>query len=74
VSAGDGGQLTMWDLEAQRLIGQMPTAHTGRVTALHFLAGQAVMVSTGGDNAMRTWIFDQPDAMARQLVSDGFSS
>lgn len=69
VSAGKGGQLAMWNLDKRQLAGQIPTAHSGTITALHFLAGQSLMVSAGVDNALRTWIFDQPDGMARPLVS-----
>lgn len=68
ISAGDTGMMAVWDLNERRLIGQLPSAHHGSITALYFLAGEPLMVSSGADNTLKTWIFDMGDGMPRQLV------
>lgn len=62
----DSGDVTLWDLNDRgRITGILRAAHemTARrgsgITKIEFLPGQAVLVSTGRDNALRTWIFDQ---------------
>ncbi|MFH4980109.1 hypothetical protein AB6A40_006818 [Gnathostoma spinigerum] len=67
-SACVDGTLAVWDLNKQKLIGQVPTAHTCSVTALHFLCGEPIMVSAGSDNKLITWIYDMGDHMPRKLV------
>jgi U3 small nucleolar RNA-associated protein 21 len=66
-AGSDSGDVTLWDLnDGGRVAGILREAHEaageGRVlgvTKVEFLAGQPVMVSTGMDNALRTWIFDE---------------
>ncbi|KAB8253847.1 Utp21 specific WD40 associated putative domain-containing protein [Aspergillus pseudonomiae] len=63
----DSGDITMWDLNnGGRVVGMLRGAH--RVTEggkglgvnhIEFLDGQPVMVSSGKDNALKTWIFDE---------------
>lgn len=62
----DTGEITLWDLNGGgRVAGTLraahqPTAQTGSgITKIEFLPDQAILVSTGLDNALRTWIFDQ---------------
>ncbi|PGH22980.1 hypothetical protein AJ80_02895 [Polytolypa hystricis UAMH7299] len=62
----DTGDITMWDLnEGGRVTGILREAHeiSGEglrgVGKIEFLSGQPVMVSTGSDNSLRTWIFDE---------------
>ena len=60
------GDITLWDLnEGGRRTGILRAAHShptsktpGGVNRVEFLYGQAVMVSSGLDNCLRTWIFD----------------
>ncbi|KAK2826892.1 hypothetical protein FQN49_007349 [Arthroderma sp. PD_2] len=66
-AGADGGDIVMWDLNnGGRVTGVLRNAHEasgegkdGQVNKVEFLAGQPVMVSTGSDNALRTWIFDE---------------
>jgi U3 small nucleolar RNA-associated protein 21 len=37
------------------------------VLSLHFFAGEPVLMSSGGDNAVKQWIFDAEDGSARLL-------
>lgn len=63
----DSGDITTWDLnDGGRVTGILRDAHempgerrTAGVTKIEFLAGQPVMVSTGTDNSLHTWIFDE---------------
>ena len=62
----DSGDITLWDLnDGGRVAGMLRAAHETTVqkgvgiTGIEFLPHQAVLVSTGFDNALRTWVFDQ---------------
>ncbi|KAI1970239.1 rRNA-processing protein utp21 [Ophidiomyces ophidiicola] len=65
--AGDSGDITMWDLnDGGRVTGILRDAHeaSGGVRApginkIKFLSGQPVLISTGTDNALRSWVFDE---------------
>ena len=69
-SCASDGDITFWDLnKGGRVSGVLRGAHTvtstsGRsqpsgINKVEFLAGQPVAVSTGLDNSIRTWIFDE---------------
>jgi U3 small nucleolar RNA-associated protein 21 len=62
----DTGDITFWDLNGGgRVAGTLRAAHEtaaskgSGITKIEFLPDQAVLASTGLDNALRTWIFDQ---------------
>ncbi|OAL38333.1 hypothetical protein AYO20_02392 [Fonsecaea nubica] len=66
-SSIQSGDITLWDLNrGGKVVGVVRGAHetsslgqgTG-VNKVEFLAGQPVLVSSGLDNALRTWVFDQ---------------
>lgn len=63
----ESGDVALWDLNrGGRLTGVLRGAHetsnmttrTG-VTKIEFLPGQPVLISSGRDNALRSWTFDQ---------------
>ena len=65
----DDGDVTLWDLnKGGRISGVLRGAHNppsathggvaGGINKVDFLPGQAVMVTSGLDNALRSWIFD----------------
>ena len=69
VASYNGGDVVLWDLNGGgRKIGTLRNAHRGPsvaqsvqdggISKVEFLTGQAVMVTSGLDNALRTWIFD----------------
>lgn len=64
-ASSGSGDITLWDLnEGGRISGVLRGAHRVAKSALgvnkiEFLDGQPILVSTGDDNALRTWIFDQ---------------
>ena len=47
----------------------MRDAHNGSVAGLHFLQSQPLLVTSGPDNSLKMWIFDQSDGSARLLRS-----
>ena len=61
------GDIVLWDLNnGGRKAGTLRAAHAhpattspGGVSKIEFLSGQAVLVSSGLDNSLKTWIFDQ---------------
>lgn len=65
----DDGDVTLWDLNnGGRVSGVLRGAHnppsatrggvSGGINRVEFLPGQAVMLTSGLDNALRSWIFD----------------
>ncbi|KAL9094690.1 MAG: hypothetical protein Q9165_002960 [Trypethelium subeluteriae] len=69
-SSHGSGDITFWDLNSGgRRTGVLPGAHSGPVKAtegiprginkIEFLSGQAILVTSGLDNALKSWIFDE---------------
>jgi len=63
----ESGDVTLWDLNrGGKVVGVLRGAHdtsnlaggTG-INKIEFLPGQAVLISSGKDNALRSWVFDQ---------------
>jgi U3 small nucleolar RNA-associated protein 21 len=64
----DSGDITFWDLNrGGRKTGSLRGAHSppsssgdvaGGITKIEFLPGQSVLLSSGMDNALKSWIFD----------------
>jgi U3 small nucleolar RNA-associated protein 21 len=64
----DTGDITFWDLNGRgRKTGTLRGAHSppsasgdvaGGITKIEFLPGQSVLLSSGLDNALKSWIFD----------------
>ncbi|KIW91549.1 uncharacterized protein Z519_07515 [Cladophialophora bantiana CBS 173.52] len=66
-SSIESGDITLWDLNrGGKVVGMIRGAHetsssgqgTG-VNKVEFLPGQPVLVSSGLDNALKSWVFDQ---------------
>ncbi|KAF2115866.1 Utp21 specific WD40 associated putative domain-containing protein [Lophiotrema nucula] len=66
----ENGDVTFWDLnQGGRKMGVLRGAHNpppsasgglgGGISKIEFLAGQSVLVSSGLDNSLKTWIFDE---------------
>jgi U3 small nucleolar RNA-associated protein 21 len=69
-SSKESGDITFWDLnKGGRKMGTLRGAHGpppsasggvgGGISKIEFLAGQAVIVSSGLDNSLKSWIFDE---------------
>lgn len=69
VTGSPVGTLALWDLENNKLITVMRQVHDGPVTRAHFFAGEPILLTSGSDNSLHMWIFDQPDGAGRLLRS-----
>ncbi|KAH7328310.1 WD repeat-containing protein 36 [Stachybotrys elegans] len=69
-STGGTGDVTFWDLNGGgRVMGVLRSAHNppsqdgalvrGGLNKVEFLVGQPVIVTSGRDNSLKTWIFDE---------------
>ena len=53
-SATEAGHISLWDLsEKGRLLHTVRGAHDGGVTALEWVAGQPLLISSGDDNSVK---------------------
>ncbi|KAG7447991.1 Utp21-domain-containing protein [Guyanagaster necrorhizus] len=67
-SASSAGHIALWDLNSGgRLLHMMRGAHDGAISALEWIPGQPVLVSSGEDNSVKQWLFDSPAAAPRLL-------
>ncbi|KYF46612.1 WD domain, G-beta repeat-containing protein [Toxoplasma gondii TgCatPRC2] len=69
VSGAKNGDLVVWSLDGGRFLGSLDNAHEGPIRSLQFYAGQPILVSSGEDNSLVMWIFDQPTGLPRELKS-----
>ncbi|KAH9887131.1 WD domain-containing protein [Xylariomycetidae sp. FL2044] len=69
-ATGTSGDVTFWDLnKGGRITGVLRSAHNppahegalvrGGISKIEFLASQPVIVTSGRDNSLKTWIFDE---------------
>ena len=72
LACGDtDGDITLWDLDKRRIVGVLRAAHnstSGGILKCEFLTGQKVMITTGGDNSIKEWIFDSPHSLIPRLL------
>ncbi|KAK6341649.1 hypothetical protein TWF696_008718 [Orbilia brochopaga] len=70
-SASSNGNITLWSLRTRKAVGIMRGVHsatTGGVTKATFLPGQNVLVTSGGDNAIKLWVFDTPGSTLPRIL------
>lgn len=63
------GHIAIWDLDNRRLGAVIRDAHNGSAPGLYFLQSQPLLLTSGPDNSLKMWIFDQSDGSARLLRS-----
>ncbi|KAL8279548.1 hypothetical protein RQP46_008110 [Phenoliferia psychrophenolica] len=62
------GHIALFDLSAKlRLLHLVRAAHDGAVAGLEWIQGQPLMMTSGGDNSLKQWLFDSPTAAPRLL-------
>ncbi|KAG1827105.1 Utp21 specific WD40 associated putative domain-containing protein [Suillus subaureus] len=67
-SASSSGHIALWDLDSGgRLLHLIRGAHDGAVSALEWVPGQPVLVSSGEDNSVKQWLYESPTAVPRLL-------
>lgn len=68
VSGSKAGTIAVWNLETRALVSLMRNCHDGGpITRAYFFPGEPLLLTSGTDNALNVWIFDQPDGSARLL-------
>ncbi|GJE90786.1 WD40 and Utp21 domain-containing protein [Phanerochaete sordida] len=67
-TASANGHMALWDLNAGgRLLHIVRGAHDGAISAVQWVPGQPLLVSSGEDNSVKQWLFDSPTAAPRLL-------
>ncbi|RDB22141.1 U3 small nucleolar RNA-associated protein 21 [Hypsizygus marmoreus] len=67
-SASSAGHIALWDLNSGgRLLHLIRGAHDGAISAVEWVPGQPVLISSGEDNSVKQWLFDSPTAAPRLL-------
>ncbi|KAF5389950.1 hypothetical protein D9757_003621 [Collybiopsis confluens] len=67
-SASSLGHIAIWDLnEGGRVLHMVRGAHDGAISALEWVAGQPLLITSGDDNSVKQWLFDSPTAAPRLL-------
>ncbi|KAG9103326.1 hypothetical protein FRC06_011382 [Ceratobasidium sp. 370] len=67
-TASAAGHIALWDLNAQgRLLHILKGAHNSSISAIQWIPGQPVMVTSGEDNSLKQWLFESPDDPPRLL-------
>ncbi|KAF8643908.1 hypothetical protein AX16_008924 [Volvariella volvacea WC 439] len=67
-SASAAGHLALWDLnEGGKLLHLVRGAHDGAISAVEWVPGQPVLITSGEDNSVKQWLFDSPTAAPRLL-------
>ncbi|KAG2158310.1 Utp21 specific WD40 associated putative domain-containing protein [Suillus bovinus] len=67
-SASSSGHIALWDLDSGgRLLHLIRGAHDGAVSALEWVPGQPVLISSGEDNSVKQWLYESPTAVPRLL-------
>ncbi|KAK3592873.1 hypothetical protein CHS0354_004097 [Potamilus streckersoni] len=67
VSGSSAGHIAVWDLEEKKLRCQMRESHHATISGMACLQNEPLMVTSGGDNSLKVWIFDLPDGGGRLL-------
>ncbi|KAG6831361.1 hypothetical protein H0H87_005372 [Tephrocybe sp. NHM501043] len=67
-SASSAGHVALWDLNSGgRLLHMIRGAHDGAISALEWVPGQPLLITSGEDNSVKQWLFDSPTAAPRLL-------
>jgi U3 small nucleolar RNA-associated protein 21 len=71
-TASEAGHITLWDLNANgRLLHTVRGAHDGAITALEWVAGQPLLISSGEDNSVKVCI-DSPILCREDLLMKSY--
>ncbi|KAK7880972.1 hypothetical protein WMY93_032367 [Mugilogobius chulae] len=61
-SCSPQGHVAFWDLERRQMTSQLSHAHRGAVAGATFVHGEPLLVTNGGDNALRAWLMEEGGA------------
>ena len=68
-TANCNGDIALWNLEERRLFHLVNAAHDGSIPSMHFFRGQPMLLTSGADNSIKQWIFENLDGIPRVLKS-----
>lgn len=68
-TGSSSGTISFWDLEKKQSSYVLQAAHSGNVTGMKFFQKQPLLITSGPDNSLKIWIFDNPDGSCRLLKS-----
>ncbi|KAI9571311.1 Utp21 specific WD40 associated putative domain-containing protein [Boletus coccyginus] len=67
-SVSSHGHLALWDLNiGGRLLHLVRGAHDGAISAVQWISGQPILITSGEDNCVKQWLFDSPTSAPRLL-------
>ncbi|OMJ23739.1 U3 small nucleolar RNA-associated protein 21-like protein [Smittium culicis] len=52
------GDISIWNLEKNKIVINMKGAHDGSIGGINFINGQPLLISSGQDNRIVEWVFD----------------
>lgn len=64
---GDSGTVSVWNLERKRLRTLIVGAHDVAGCSVYFFPGSPILMTSGHDNSVKHWIFDNRDGTGRLL-------
>jgi U3 small nucleolar RNA-associated protein 21 len=73
VSGNAKGEIAVWDLNKRSLIQLLSNAHSASVTTLLFVPYEPVLISSGADNTLHSYIFDRSDKPRLENRKEGHS-
>ena len=68
-TAGNNGDVFLWDLNEKRLVFTMTNAHKGSIHTCFFYHGMPLLLTSANDNSVKQWLFDSLDKSPRLLKS-----
>ncbi|CAG8442794.1 7967_t:CDS:10 [Ambispora gerdemannii] len=66
-TANINGDIALWNLDRKNLSHVMKGTHDGLIPAIQFLNGRPILITSGADNSVKEWIFDNLDGLPRLL-------
>lgn len=66
-TGSNDGSIALWDLDERRLVHVIRDAHAGLINSMKFLDNLPILVTSGSDNSIKEWIFDNLDGVPRVL-------
>ena len=64
---GDDDQEQQAEQEPRKLMFTIDEAHQSRISKVHFMHGEPILITSSHDNSIKMFIFDSPDGTARLL-------
>ena len=66
-TSNNTGDVYLWDLGSKKLVYTMTSCHKGAINTCFFYHGMPLLLTSGGDNSIKQWLFDGQDKSPRLL-------